>query len=198
MPEVTQEMHEHKASGIAKAGLTTGIIGTSLGAINTLTNGAGLMGLIGGGNGGQSRQVAELQAQNNALRDENLLLKASAASTAQFNELNLQIVHLQDENKALRAEFAQAMNFEAMQRQNGDAFLRQYIDDNFIRAKKCVDAQQITPPVMSYPFGAPSNAPVAPYPYPPAFLPYPPPFQPPANAGTQSGNTSGGVTASNP
>lgn len=197
MPEVTQEMHEHKASGIAKAGLTTGIIGTSLGAINTLTNGAGLMGLIGGGNGGQSRQVAELQAANNALRDENILLKADVSANAKINELNIKVVQLQDENKALRAEFAQALNSEAERRMNGDAFLRQYIDDNFIRAKKCVDAQQITPPVMSYPFGAPSNAPIAPYPYPP-FLPFPPPFQPPTGTTVQSGSSNSGTGATTP
>lgn len=35
---------EHAASGTAKAGLATGIVGTSLGALNLLSNGAGLLG----------------------------------------------------------------------------------------------------------------------------------------------------------
>lgn len=40
---------DRKASGTAKAGLTTGIIGTSLGALNLMGNGAGLLsGLTGG------------------------------------------------------------------------------------------------------------------------------------------------------
>lgn len=38
--------------GIAKAGLTTGIIGSTLGAINTLGNGGLLGGLLGGNGGG--------------------------------------------------------------------------------------------------------------------------------------------------
>lgn len=38
--------------GIAKAGLTTGIIGSTLGALNTLGNGGLLGGLLGGGGGG--------------------------------------------------------------------------------------------------------------------------------------------------
>lgn len=38
---------DRKASGTAKAGLTTGIIGTSLGAMNLLGNGVGLLGGIG-------------------------------------------------------------------------------------------------------------------------------------------------------
>ena len=38
--------------GIAKAGLTTGIIGTTLGALNTLGGGGLLGGLLGGGGGG--------------------------------------------------------------------------------------------------------------------------------------------------
>lgn len=41
-------MNIEKSSGVAKAGLTTGIIGTSLGAINALSNGAGLLNGLGG------------------------------------------------------------------------------------------------------------------------------------------------------
>lgn len=73
-------------SGIAKAGLTTGVIGTSLGALNTLNGGAGgiLGNLLGGGVNrvmqvdpmvtryelSQEQKIAELQAQI-ALRDAN-------------------------------------------------------------------------------------------------------------------------------
>lgn len=42
-------MHvERKASGVAKAGLATGITGTALGAMNLLGNGAGLLGALAG------------------------------------------------------------------------------------------------------------------------------------------------------
>lgn len=54
----------HHASGVAKGGLTTGIIGTSLGALALLGNGAGLMGnLLGGRNGfGYNNGVGDGQA----------------------------------------------------------------------------------------------------------------------------------------
>lgn len=75
-------------SGIAKAGLTTGVIGTSLGALNTLAGGgAGLLGnLMGGGcmnrcapvdpivtryDMAQQQRIAELESQI-ALRDANI------------------------------------------------------------------------------------------------------------------------------
>lgn len=43
---------EHKASGVAKGGLTTGIIGTSLGALALLGGGASLLGGVGARNTG--------------------------------------------------------------------------------------------------------------------------------------------------
>lgn len=43
---------DRKPSGTAKAGLTTGIIGTSLGALNLMGNGANLLGGLVGGNCG--------------------------------------------------------------------------------------------------------------------------------------------------
>ena len=177
MAEVTQEEHEHKASGIAKAGLTTGIIGTSLGAINAITNGAGLAGILG------SNTNTAVQDKLSALRDENILLKAAADTTDKTNTLQLQLVRQDEQIKSLRTEVYQAIGNEAQQRTSADAFLRQYTDDNFVRAKKCVDAQSITPPVMVFPYGNPSNAPVAPWPYPfPPFNPLFPP--PPASSGS--------------
>lgn len=191
MAEVTQEEHEHKASSIAKAGLTTGIIGTSLGALNMLGSGAGLLGLIGGNNGRGNAQAEKLEA----LRDENLLLKSAANTEAKYNDLNVRFVRQEEQIKALRAETYQAINTEALQRQNADASLRQYTDDNFVRAKKCVDAQAITPPVMVFPYGNPSNAPVAPWPLP--FPPFNPLFPPPAQGSTSSGTTTPTDTANN-
>lgn len=45
---------DRKASGTAKAGLTTGIIGTSLGALNLMGNGAGLLSGLAGGCGART------------------------------------------------------------------------------------------------------------------------------------------------
>lgn len=48
-------MHvERKSSGVAKAGLATGITGTALGAMNLLGNGAGLLGNLMGANAMQT------------------------------------------------------------------------------------------------------------------------------------------------
>lgn len=48
-------MHvERKSSGVAKAGLATGITGTALGAMNLLGNGAGLLGNLMGANAMQA------------------------------------------------------------------------------------------------------------------------------------------------
>lgn len=45
------ENNRRHSSGVAKGGLTTGIIGTSLGALALMGNGAGLLGNVLGGNG---------------------------------------------------------------------------------------------------------------------------------------------------
>ncbi len=57
----------HKSSGVAKAGLTTGIIGTSLAAAPALLGEGGLGGILGGGNNGR---VSELQSQVAKLQSE--------------------------------------------------------------------------------------------------------------------------------
>jgi hypothetical protein len=50
---------EKHSSGVAKAGLTTGIIGTSLGVLNGM-GGTGLLnGLVGGGTAGCTRELME-------------------------------------------------------------------------------------------------------------------------------------------
>ena len=189
MPDVVQEEHDHKSSGIAKAGFVTGIIGTAGTVMNAMANGNGLFGL-GGGN----QKVEALQNENSKLRDENLLLKANANTAEQVGGLRDQVIRLQEQNTALRTELNQAFALVEERRQN----LKQWTEDNFVRAKKCVDAREITPPVMVFPFGNPSNSPVAPpVPYP--FVPpygYPP-IVPPANGGsggtvTQSGGTTQG------
>jgi hypothetical protein len=46
---MTTETHENPRNGAITGGLTTGIIGTSLGALSLLGNGNGLGGILGGG-----------------------------------------------------------------------------------------------------------------------------------------------------
>ena len=114
MPEVEEHEHEHHSSGIAKAGLTTGIIGTALSTINAMASGAGI---LGGGN----RQ----QDQINALRDENILLKANAQANEKIHNLELTVVKQGEQITAMRNEFTQALNYEFSARQQSEANLKQ-------------------------------------------------------------------------
>lgn len=78
-------MAEFASRGVGTAGLTTGVIGTALGALNTMGNGNGLLGGLWGNNAAcgcsenhlvnryelaQESKIAELQSQI-ALRDAN-------------------------------------------------------------------------------------------------------------------------------
>ena len=87
-------------------------------------------------------------------------------------------------------EFGQALQLESVQRANGDANLRQYVDDNFVHAKKCVAAQDITPAVGLWPFGTPSFAQPAVAPFPPFGYPFPPFGPVPPVAGSTGSSSS--------
>ena len=77
------DIHDVAKKGVANAGLTTGIIGTSLGALNAMGGGGGLLGGLLGGNCGCSEnimvnryelgQVQEIESLKSqlALRDAN-------------------------------------------------------------------------------------------------------------------------------
>ena len=192
MAEIEEKEHEHKSSGIAKAGLVTGIVGTTLGAMGA-AGGTGILGALTGNGGKQSEQLA-------SLRDENIMLKSAALTNEKTNELNVRLVRQEEQIKSMRVEFGQALQMETVQRQNGDVNLRQYVDDNFVHAKKCVAAQDITPAVGLWPFGTPSFAQPAVAPFPPFGYPFPPfapvPPIPPAS-GAVSGTSSSSPDVTN-
>lgn len=179
MPEVEEHEHEHKSSGIAKAGLVTGIIGTTMSVINAAANGTNIFG--GGNNNYQQDEI-------NRLRNENVLLLAEKSANEKIHALEITVAKQGEQINAMRTEFGQAINYETSLRIQAENGLRQYIDDNFIKAKKCVDAQTITPPVSVWPFNTPSFAQ-------PVYAPIPPfsPVPAPAQTTTQNG-TSGGTT----
>lgn len=84
-----------EASGIAKAGLTTGIIGTTLGALNSNGCGNSILGNLFGNNcgcagrtagamaGAELQYVSQLQAENAMLKSENYSDKTSKEVYAQ-------------------------------------------------------------------------------------------------------------------
>ena len=192
MAEIEEKEHEHKSSGIAKAGLVTGIVGTTLGAMGA-AGGTGILGALTGNGNKQAEQIA-------SLRDENIMLKSAALTNEKTNELNVRLVRQEEQIKSMRVEFGQALQMETVQRQNGDVNLRQYVDDNFVHAKKCVAAQDITPAVGLWPFGTPSFAQPAVAPFPPFGYPFPPfapvPPIPPAS-GAVSGTSSSSPDVTN-
>lgn len=176
------EEHEHKSSGIAKAGLVTGIIGSALGGINSMANGAGLLGLGGAGSNKQQEKI-------DALRDENLLLKATALTNEKSSVIEIKLAEVTGELNSLK----QALQFEGTQRVQGDAMVRQYVDDNFIKADKCVPAAKLNPPCVAWGTGLPSYAqpifaPIMPW------GPFPPVVPPTQNGGTATQSNSGSGT----
>ena len=115
--------YQQHSSGVAKAGLTTGIIGTALGVLNTAGGVGGLLGgHHGGGHGGYnpdyvhrkdrdredenrrendrrfvSREVADLQAENTRLKSERY-------TDERTSKLSHAVDMLQAENEMLRRD----------------------------------------------------------------------------------------------
>lgn len=166
------EVEEHKSSGVAKAGLVTGIVG-SVGTAMELLRGNGLFG------GGNNEKV-------DALRDENILLKSELATGKAVKPIEIELATIKGDMDNLK----QALGFEATQRQQGDAFIRQWADDNFIKADKCVPAAKLNPPGVIWGTGLPSYAqpifaPINPW------MPFPPPVPPTQSGGTVANQNSG-------
>ncbi len=154
------ELEKH-SSGVAKAGLTTGIIGTSLGALNALGNGAGLLGGLGrmasGETGGccsddhlvnrydlgQAQRIAELETQI-ALRDANTFtdqkdIEMYKYVTGQVQDIRAQLARQAVENQKTSDSF-QIVN-ERMGCLKDDLTSR---IQNECRERRCADNSIIT------------------------------------------------------
>lgn len=116
------------SSGVAKAGLTLGIIGTSLAALNNGNGGDGILGGIFGGNGvTKNMQIAQLTAEKYS---DNKYLDLYTKLVAQGNDVDAKFYNLQtqlcsafsdlDKRTALN-EQAQRLNREY------DATVRDYM-----------------------------------------------------------------------
>lgn len=108
-------MAEYASHGVGAAGLTTGIIGTSLGVLNSgLLNGTGLGGLFNGGN-------------NCGCSDNMMVNRYEAAQSARIAELETE-VKLRDANTFTMSE----MNN-----------LRNYVDGKFTRIENELCDQRV-------------------------------------------------------
>lgn len=106
--EVKQmDIHNVASKGVANAGLTTGIIGTSLGALNAMGGAGGLLGgLFGGGCNagcsenvlvnryelGQAQEIESLKSQI-ALRDANTFTDGKLLELYRYVDMKLGEVH---------------------------------------------------------------------------------------------------------
>lgn len=141
--------HERHSSGVAKAGLTTGIIGTSLGVLN---GGGGILGNILGGWGNNNccnpavnryelGQEAALAAKDSeiALLKANTYNDQKTLEVYQYIDGRLRTVEAQIaaqavQNQATKDSFAIAEERRAcLERELGDAIRRE------VDARKCAD-----------------------------------------------------------
>lgn len=123
---------EHAASGTAKAGLTTGIIGTSLGALNLMGNAGGLLnGLVGGARTGcmsycnaedepvsrydaaKDAKIAHLETQV-ALRDANTFTDQKFIELYKYIDGELRDIRAVQSNQAVHNQKT-ADSFQIMQ-----------------------------------------------------------------------------------
>lgn len=148
------DVHNYATKGVANAGLTTGIIGTSLGALNALGGGGGLLGGLFGGccNGavcsdnmavnryelGQAQEIESLKSQI-ALRDANTftdqkMLEMYRYIDGRLGEINGELGAQAVQNQATKDSFQLLQErLECCKREMGEALCREIGD------RKCAD-----------------------------------------------------------
>ena len=141
---------ERHSSGVAKAGLTTGIIGTSLGVLNSGMGGNLLGGILGGGNNmacqaaiaAKDSEIALLKA--NTYNDQKALemyqyvdgrlrgIEAQLAAQAVNNQATKDSFAIAEERRAcLERELGDAIRRECAARQCGDNTIINYVNATF-------------------------------------------------------------------
>lgn len=96
---------EESSSGVAKAGLTTGIIGTSLGALNLLGNGGGLLGGLTGAN-----RAAAWAVEGGCCSEDHLVNRYELGQQSRISELETQIA-LRDANTFTDQKFLELYKY---------------------------------------------------------------------------------------
>lgn len=146
------DIHNVASKGVANAGLTTGIIGTSLGALNALGGTGNLLGgLFGGGNSccsenmivnryelGQAQEIESLKSQI-ALRDANTftdskMLEMYKYIDGKLGEINGVLCGQAVQNQATKDSFQLLQErLDCCKREMGEALCREIGD------RKCAD-----------------------------------------------------------
>lgn len=145
------ETMNYASHGVGAAGLTTGIIGTSLGALNAMGNGGLLSGLFGGSNNccsenmtvsryelGQAQEIESLKSQI-ALRDANTftdqkMLEVYRYIDGKLGEINGVLGAQAVQNQATKDSFQLLQErLECCKKEMGEALCREIGD------RKCAD-----------------------------------------------------------
>lgn len=121
----------NKSSNVAKAGLTTGIIGTSLGALNMLGNGAGLLGNLTGGN-------MAARAAVGCCNEDHLVDRYTLAQESKIAELETQIA-LRDANTFTDQKFLELYKYVDGEFRN----IRDVLSEQAVKNQKTSDSFQL-------------------------------------------------------
>ena len=164
-------MAKVEASGTAKAGLTTGIIGTALGGLLTLQNGGlgGLGGLFGCGNNNAynsnlQAEIAQLKAEryadtigieaykqtvaDNKAFSDRLFDKYIEPISKEIADMRVREAVTAEKIHCLGQEFRSAIALESERRVAGDQNLMCYVNATFVPGKLVMPKDSICPPVM--------------------------------------------------
>lgn len=125
---------DRKSSGVAKAGLATGTVGASLGVLNMLSNGAGLLGGIMGNNCG----VRTGNCGYSCCNEDHLVTRYDAEKDARIAQLETQVA-LRDANTFTDQKTAEVVKyFESRFREVEAQLSRQAVEN-----QKTADSFQI-------------------------------------------------------
>lgn len=159
---------EYASKGVAGAGLGTGIAGLSLGVLNSMNNGGGILGgLFGGGNcagagiagmgamaaiSAKDAEIGQLKAEKyadavgiNTFREVlSLIDKKDEKYSQLFRDLNTEAVN----NRLELCDLKGAIKLESERRAAGDQNLYNYVNATFVPGKLVMPLSSLCPQAM--------------------------------------------------
>jgi len=130
--------HSVASGGVGAAGLTTGIIGTTLGALAFFREGGlGLGGLLGGHGGHGGGRGEDLLVAG--LMSENAMLKAEKYTDRRFEKLQEEICCL----KTREAVLCKEVDHLAKDMYYGDKAVKEWCECRFARTRKAICSDEI-------------------------------------------------------
>lgn len=157
-------MAKVESSGVAKAGLATGIVGTSLAGLLTLGQNGGLAGLFGGNACNLQAELAQLKAEryadsigintykqsvaDNKAFSDRLFDKYIEPISKEISDMRVREARMEERIHCMGKEFQSAIALESERRLAGDQNLMCYVNATFVPGKLVMPKDAICPPVM--------------------------------------------------